>query len=454
MRARLVVIFTIPGVLLFLLLGVAYAASVARAKQQEMYLDRLSDAGYLVVTARQSLTAEDPSIVAGELERYGDVYGIGAAVLNQSGETWATNGLDVESVDERLTALAGRRSGLSESLLPWQVAPLVVAEPVFEGGDLIGAVVTASDTERLTRGIWLQWGTLLGGGVAALALAIVIASRLASWVLRPVRAVDSAMAEIGRGQLAARIPESTGPPELQQVIARFNQMAEKVEHLMHKQQEFVSNASHELRNPLNALLLRVEGLALALPDDVAPEIEHVRAEGQRMARIVDALLMLARDEDMAAGTEPVEVAALVARRVQGWKSIAKENDVELRLTGIDQAWGRADEIVLESAFDAVTDNAVKFSPASSTVEVSVVESDGVVEVRVRDHGPGLSQDEIGRVTDRFWRSPEHSRIRGSGLGLAIASELLDSCGGELAVSRPEDGGLLVTLRVPRHEEPA
>lgn len=454
MRARLVVIFTIPGVLLFLLLGAAYAASVARSKQQEMYLDRLSDAGYLAVTARQSLTAEDPSIVAGELERYEDVYGIGAAVLNQSGETWATNGLDVESVDERLTALAGRRSGLSESFLPWQVDPLVVAEPVFEGGDLIGAVVTASDTERLTRGVWLQWGTLLGGGVVALALAIVIASRLASWVLRPVRAVDTAMAEIGRGQLAARIPESTGPPELQQVIARFNQMAEKVEHLMHKQQEFVSNASHELRNPLNALLLRVEGLALALPDDEAPEIEHVRAEGQRMARIVDALLMLARDEDMAAGTEPVEVAALVARRVQSWKSIAAEKDVELRLTGTDQAWGRVDEIVLESAFDAVTDNAVKFSPASSTVEVSVAESDGVVEVGVRDHGPGLSQDEIGRVTDRFWRSPEHSRIRGSGLGLAIASELLDSCGGELVVSRPEDGGLLVTLRVPRHEEPA
>jgi signal transduction histidine kinase len=287
-----------------------------------------------------------------------------------------------------------------------------------------------------------------------LVLAIVIASRLANWVLRPVRAVDGAMAEMGRGELAARIPESTGPPELQQVIARFNQMAEKVEHLMHKQQEFVSNASHELRNPLSALLLRVEDLALVLPDDDAPEIEHVRAEGQRMARILDALLMLARDEDMAVDSEPVEVAALVARRVHGWRSIAREKDVELRLTGTDQAWGQVDEIVLESAFDAVTDNALKFSPAGGTVEVSVVESDGMVEIGVRDHGPGLGHDETGKVTDRFWRSPEHSRIRGSGLGLAIASELLVSCGGELAVGRPGGGGLLVTLRVPRHEDPA
>ncbi len=452
MRARLMVIFTIPGVLLFLLLGVAYAASVARSNQQEMFLDRLSDTGYLVVTARQSLTADDPTIVAGELERYGDVYGIGAAVLNQAGETWATNGIDVRSIDERFTALAGRRAELSESFLPWQVERLVVAEPVFEGGDLIGAVVTSSDTSRLSRGIWLHWGTLLAGGLVALVLSLTVAHRLASWVLRPVRAVDGAMAEIGRGQLAARIPESTGPPELQQVIARFNQMAEKVEHLMHKQQEFVSNASHELRNPLNALLLRVEGLALALPSEDAAEVEHVRSEGRRMARILDALLMLARDEHMSAGSEPVEISALVARRVQGWEPIAREKGVKLDVTGPDEAWARIDEIVLESAFDAVTDNAVKFSPPSGRVEVSVRESDGLVEVGVRDHGPGLRQDEIEKVTDRFWRSPEHSRVRGSGLGLAIASELLESAGGELRVDRPDGGGLLVSLRIPRHEE--
>ena len=454
MRARLVVIFTIPGVLLFLLLGAAYAASVARGGQQEMFLDRLSDAGYLVVTARQSLTAEDRSIVADELQRYKAVYGIGAAVVNQSGDTWATNGLDVQSVDERLTALAGRRNELPESFLPWQVDPLVVAEPVFEGGDLIGAVVTASDTDRLTRGIWLQWGTLLGGGLVALTLAIVIASRLAGWVLRPVRAVDSAMAEIGRGRLGARIPESTGPPELRQVIARFNEMADKVEQLMHKQQEFVSNASHELRNPLNALLLRVEDLALAMPSDDAAEIEHVRTEGQRMARILDALLMLARDEDMAAGSEPVEVAALVARRIEGWAPIAREKAVTLHLTGLDEAWARVDEIVLESAFDAVADNAVKFSPDNGQVDVSITESDGMIEVGVRDYGPGLPADQIDKATDRFWRSPEHSRVRGSGLGLAIASELLDSGGGELRLSRPDGGGLLVSLRVPRHEEGA
>ncbi len=450
MRARLIVAFAIPLVLLFLLLGMAYAASLARSNQQEMFLDRLRDAGYLVLTARQSLTADDPSIVASELARYGEVYGIEAAVLDDAGRIWVSNGLDVDTIEERHIALAGRRADPAAGFFPWQFDRMVVAEPVFEGGDLVGAVVTSSDTGRLIRGIWLHWATLLAAGLVAVVLAITVANRLADWVLRPVRAVDGAMAEIGRGQLAARIPQSTGPPELQQVIARFNEMAEKVEHLMHKQQEFVSNASHELRNPLNALLLRVEDLALTLPDADSAEVEHVRAEGRRMARILDALLMLARDKDMSAGSEPVEVCGLLARRIEGWEPIAREKGVEFELTGPDAAWAWIDGIVLESAFDAVTDNAVKFSPPDTRVELSVRESDGMVEVDVRDHGPGLRNDEIDKATDRFWRSPEHSAIRGSGLGLAIASELLESCGGELRVSRPDGGGLLVTLRVPRH----
>lgn len=449
MRARLVVIFTVPGVLLFIFLGAAYAVNVAKSNQQEMYLDRLSDASYIVVTARQSLAADDPSIVAGELERYRDVYGIEAAVLNQAGETWASNGLDVRPIDERFTALAGRRGELSEAPTPWQFGDLVVAEPVFEGGDLIGAVVTSSDTGELARSTWLNWGILLAGGLVALFLAIGIASRLASWVLRPVKAVDNAMAEIGRGQLGARIPESTGPPELQQVIARFNQMAQKVEHLMHKQQEFVSNASHELRNPLNALLLRVEDLALALPRNDAAEVEAVRSEGRRMTRILDALLMLARDEDMNSDPDPVEVCALVDRRVESWQPIARDHNVEFRVSGRDEAWALVDEIVLESAFDAVADNAVKFSPDGGVVDVSVAEVDGMVEVRVRDFGSGLPPDEIAKITDRFWRSSEHRAVRGSGLGLAIASELLDSCGGNLRVAQPDGAGLLVALEVPR-----
>jgi signal transduction histidine kinase len=448
MRTRLAIILFVPCVLVLALLGTAYAGNVARANQQAVYLDRLADAGYLVITARQSLTADDPTIVEGDLARYREVYGVHAAVVDQSGATWATNGLDPEAVEERQAALAGRRGEADISSLPWRADRVVVAEPVYDGGDLVGAVVTVSDAKEISRSIWSSWGILLAAGLAMCVLAVVIAHRTAGWVLRPVRAVDTAMGEIGRGRLDARIPPSTGPPELREVITRFNAMAAQVEHSMHRQQEFASNASHELRNPLNALMLRVEDLALSTPPEHATEVAHVRAEAVRMAHILDALLLLADDANLAGGAHPLDVADLVARRVDSWRLLAVGR--ELTFTDPDGgAWAELNPIVLECAFDAVVDNAVKFSPDGGRVDVTVTAGpDGAVEVAVRDHGAGVPPEELDRLAERFWRSPGHSTVRGSGLGLAIASELLATGGWGLRLGLPDGGGLEVRLRVP------
>ncbi|MFF2454968.1 ATP-binding protein [Isoptericola sp. NPDC058082] len=451
MRTRLAIILFVPCVLVLALLGTAYAGNVARANQQEVYLDRLADAGYLVITARQSLTADDPTIVEGDLDRYREVYGVAAAVVDQSGATWASNGLDPQEVDERQAALAGRRGEADLSSLPWKADRVVVAEPVYDGGDLVGAVVTVSDAEEISRSIWSSWGILVAAGLAMCVLAVVIAHRTAGWVLRPVRAVDTAMGEIGRGRLDARIPPSTGPPELREVITRFNAMAAQVEHSMHRQQEFVSNASHELRNPLNALMLRVEDLALSTPPEHATEVAHVRAEAVRMAHILDALLLLADDANLAAGAHPLDVADLVARRVDSWRLLAVGRELTFDDPG-DGAWAELNPIVLECAFDAVLDNAVKFSPDGGRVEVTVTgggtPGTGAVEVVVRDHGAGVPPEELDRLAERFWRSPGHSTVRGSGLGLAIASELLATGGGGLRLGLPDGGGLEVRLCVP------
>ncbi|CAM3706314.1 sensor histidine kinase [Isoptericola cucumis] len=466
MRTRLAVILFVPLLLVLAVVGTAYVTSVARADQQEVFLDRLSDTGYLVITARQSLIADDPDIVAGDLERYREVYGIGAAVLDQAGTTWASNGLDVADVEERATALAGRRSELRTGLLPWTVDRVVVAEPVFDGGDLVGAVLTVSDAHALSRGIWVSWGLLAVGGLALCALAALLAHRTAGWVLRPVAAVDRAMTQIGAGRLDARIPTSTGPPELRAVVTRFNEMAARVEHLMHRQQEFVSNASHELRNPLNALMLRIEDLSLTTGPAHAAEVAHVRAEAVRMKQILDALLLLADGADRSAGVVTLDAGDLVTHRVDSWRTLAPGRPIVLDLSG-PPSWVRSDVTALECAFDAVMDNAVKFGPPGAPVEVAVrtvADVDGAtgttsgstaghVEIVVRDHGPGVPADQLEHLTERFWRSPGHSAVRGTGLGLSIAAELLAAGDGALQLELPSGGGLQVRLRLPRAGAP-
>nr|WP_281386923.1 HAMP domain-containing sensor histidine kinase [Jiangella mangrovi] len=331
---------------------------------------------------------------------------------------------------------------------PWSAGELLVAEPVFDSGDLLGAVVTSSSSRQLAEQHRRQLIVVLLGGVAAVAACVLLASRLAHWVLRPVRMVDAAMTEIWHGHVGARIAGASGPPELRRVVTAFNGMSEKVEQLIYKQQEFVSNASHELRNPLNALLLRIEDLHFSLGDDAGSEIEHVREEGRRLARILDALLMLARDQ-AAAGAAPAELGALVRGRLDAWQPVARETGVAVVLDVRGEVWCEVDDIVVESALDAVVDNALKFAPAGSAVDVRVEPAGDHARVTVRDRGPGLDPEEIEHVADRFWRSPRHQNVRGAGLGLAIATEFLGSCGGRLEVAAADGGGLAVTLWVPR-----
>jgi signal transduction histidine kinase len=441
----------VPIALVLLLLGMFLVGSVTRAQQQEVFLDRIQDASYLVISARQAILADDPTIIQSDLERYRDVYGIEAAVTDQSGAPFASAGLEAADHPERGPALAGQDAELDATFWPWGADSIVVAQPVRDGGDVVGALVTSSDTRDVQRGIWYSWGILAAGGVVTALLALLVADRTAGWVLRPVQAVDRAMQQMGTGRLDERIPPSAGPPELQAVIARFNDMAERVEHLMRRQQEFVANASHELRNPLNALMLRIEALALTVPADHSVEVEHVRAEAERMAQILDALLLLA--DDAARGpVQPVDVSALVAQHAHGWHLLDAR---PFRTEGTDvERWAAVDPTALGSALDTIVDNAVKFSPPSDPVEVSVVESEsaGIVEILVRDHGPGVPVEHLERLTERFWRSPGHSAVRGSGLGLAIASELLASAGGGLRLELPDDGGLRARLQVPRWED--
>jgi signal transduction histidine kinase len=449
-RSRLAAIVYVPLALVILLLGMLYAGSLTQAYQREVFLDRLRDVTYLVLPARQAVLADDPSLVAGDLARYREVYGISAAVVDQAGTTLVADGLEVQDYAERHAALAGRRAEMREAFWPWDAQRIVVAEPLFDGGDLVGALVTSSDAGGVQRAIWQSWALLGAGGVVVALLALVLADRTAGWLLRPVRAVDQAMEKMGGGRLEERIPPSTGPPELRQVVTRFNEMAERVEHLMRRQQEFVANASHELRNPLNALMLRVESLALTVPPDDADEVAHARAEAERMAQILDALLLLADDGSMGAA-QPVDVADLVARRVEGRQVLDPDRELRLSTPG-GEALGLVDPTALESAFDTVVDNALKFAPASEPVDVTVSCGAGVVEVVVRDHGPGVPAEQLGRLTERFWRSPGHSSVRGSGLGLAIASELLAAAGGGLRLDLPDDGGLRVRLQVPAWQE--
>ncbi|MCT2590574.1 HAMP domain-containing histidine kinase [Streptomyces sp. N2-109] len=460
MRSRLLplLILLFAGVLLAL--GFPLAASLAAAEQQRLVVDRIDDTARFASLAQFVTARNEPgerlSTLRRELQRYHDLYGIRAGVFYRDGQAMAVapGGWRVppsEAGEKTFQeALAGRRSHDPEQVWPWQQGRIVVASPVIRDGDVAAVVFTDSPTGALRSRILQGWLPLAAGEAAAMLLAVAAALLLTRWVLRPVRVLDRATHEIATGQLKSRVAASGGPPELQRLAHSFNEMADNVQEVLEQQRAFVADASHQLRNPLSALLLRIELLGLELPEGNT-EVASVRAEGKRLAQVLDDLLDLALAEHSAADLRLTDVAALAAERVAAWGPVAEREGVALGCAGPTAVTGWADPIALSSALDAVVDNAVKFTPSGEAVTVTVAAAGERVTVEVADGGPGLTEDELSRVGDRFWRSSRHQNVSGSGLGLSITRALLAAGGAAVAFAPNEPHGLRATLTLPRGE---
>lgn len=463
MRTRLLPLLIVLMMAVLLALGVPLAVSLAAARQQEVVVDRVDDTARFAALAqyvtdrsangRTDTTYERRDALERELASYYDVYGIRAGVFHLTGASMA--GAPVgwglpqkgEVRDAFEEALLSRRSHDPEQAWPWDDRWLVVASPVIRDGDVVAVVVTDSPTGQLRSRILHGWLVIGAGMSAAMLAAVGAALRLTGWVLRPVRVLDHTTHDIATGRLKSRVAAAGGPPELRRLARSFNEMADNVESVLEQQRAFVADASHQLRNPLSALLLRIELLALELPAD-NEEMASVRAEGKRLAQVLDGLLGLALAEHAEPDLSLTDIGALTAERVAAWTPTAEDKGV--RLVGNcppTTAW--ADPVALSSALDAVVDNALKFTPESETVEVTVSSNGGTSTVVVTDRGPGLTDDELDRIGDRFWRSGRHQNVQGSGLGLSVCRALLGAGGGTISYGHHEPHGLRVTLTVPR-----
>ncbi|GLW55933.1 sensor histidine kinase [Kitasatospora phosalacinea] len=472
MRNRLLGILIALMACVLAALGVPLAYLIAASEQSKVVVDRIDDAARfaqdLPTQGRPSASAVkgDPQpgpgdngrlyALTSEASRYHELYGVRIGVFQRDGSSVAVAPADWRPPaagpgrQAYQEALAGRRSHNPPQVWPWTPdRTLAVALPVVRDGDVVAVVLTESPTSGLRSRILHRWMVLAGGEALAMIVAILLAVRLTGWVLRPVSTLDRATHDIATGRLGARVAPSSGPPELRRLARSFNDMADHVVLAIDQQRAFVADASHQLRNPLAALLLRVELIGLDLPEGHEEELVAVREEGARLARVLDDLLGLATAEGSRPEPEPVDLAGLVRTRVDAWAPLAEQRGVALHWEGPPMAHAWADPIGFGSALDAVLDNALKFTPAASTVRVGLLIGKDEVTATVTDAGPGLTEEELARVGDRFWRSSRHQNIDGSGLGLSIARTLLLAGGGGLDFAAAEPNGLTVRLVVPR-----
>ena len=441
-----------------ILLGFGIALGLTYASDQRQRAQRLfeREAAVLADLVEQDIRLQDyddlPRLAA-EYARLSDgrvlILDRQAKVLASAPEATTAALSDGEQRD-LMTALAGGRATSTRDSATLGTEVFSVAVPAASGGTTLGAVHLAAPADEVTEAIHRVVVALTVGALVILGCVAAIGIALARWTIRPIRALENATDRLARGVLDTPAATNIGPPELRRLAATFNGMAQAVELAMQRQEAFVADASHQLRNPLMALVLRLEALAMNLDDEQRQQLEPAREEATRLGVILDELLDLATALHIAAQPEVIDVASLIRARLDAWQPLADRRPVRLHgpadPTAVEAV---ADPILVSSALDSILDNAVKFSPVDGAVAVHLAAGATTVRIDVIDDGPGLDEEDLAHIGDRFWRSTANQNIPGCGLGLNIARALLDATGGTLSFATVDPHGLHVTLHLPR-----
>jgi two-component system, OmpR family, sensor histidine kinase MprB len=280
------------------------------------------------------------------------------------------------------------------------------------------------------------------GGIA---VAIALGLAVTQTALAPLKRLTQATERVtDTGDLSQRI-EAPGTDELARLAGSFDAMLEALESSVDAQRQLVADASHELRTPLTSLRTNIEVLERsdelprgerdALVRDVVTQLEELSA---LVADVVE-LARGAQEPEMA--ESDVRLDELVAEAVERAGRHAPEARFEM--VG-EPCVVRGDAERLQRAIGNLLDNAVKWNPPGDRIHVEVRAG----TVTVRDHGPGIAQDDLPRVFDRFYRSPAARGTPGSGLGLAIAKQVADTGGGSVSAENASDGGAILRINLP------
>ena len=326
----------------------------------------------------------------------------------------------------------------------------VLAVPTGSNGFALVLAQPLDQMRHTLAGLGVVLALVGGAGVVLAGLA---GATVAGAGLRPVQRLTAATERVASTGDLRPIPV-TGNDELARLTHSFNVMLGAVASAQEQQRRLVADAGHELRTPLTSLRTNVELLVASsepgahpLPEADRREIfDDVHGQIEELTNLIGDLVELARDDAPQAVHEPVELVDVVERALQRARRRAGDVRFETRLV----PWTLpGDSTALERAVLNLLDNAVKWSPPGGVVQVGLHPiGDGTAMLEVADAGPGIAEEDLVKVFDRFYRATEDRGRPGSGLGLAIVKQVAERHGGSVRAGRGSAGGALLAVRLP------
>ncbi|CNG20839.1 putative two-component system sensor kinase [Yersinia pseudotuberculosis] len=357
-----------------------------------------------------------------------------------------------DTAEKDISALSGEEPKLySSEIVTWVTAP--DKENYRVSYDIEGLraanLANAPDKHRreiLNVPIPMIWMGVLGG---------LFFSTLLAWNLtRPMRQLRVGFERVAQGDLSVRLLPvmRRRHDELTEVARDFDSMAERLQALVSAREQLLHDVSHELRSPLARLQLAI-GLAHQNPGNVDNALQRIEHESERLDKMIGELLALSRAENhsLADDDEYFDLQELVKVVVNDARYEAQLPGVEIQLEVAAQSEytvkGNAE--LMRRAIENIVRNALRFSASGQQVKVTLSALDKRYQIQVIDQGPGVEESKLSSIFDPFVRVKSAMSGKGYGLGLAITHKVILAHGGQVEARNGEQGGLVITLRVPR-----
>jgi two-component system OmpR family sensor kinase len=375
------------------------------------------------------------------------------AGLGQTGYVGGNQALALPNISYReFLSIESSHAGWTGQTLDTNIPVRMMVGTVGDGN-----LVVTLDLRSVGRAIAQLERILIIGSVAAALIVGLGSAWLMRRGLRPVEAMAAEADRITAGDLTDRVTPQDARTEVGRLGAALNGMLARVEASVAEREasqqltrQFFADASHELRNPLASLRANAElyqQRAVPGRPDVDEAMQRIAAEAQRMSRLIDDMLRLARlDQHPGQQRDRVDLTALVAGCAERW-----QRGRPGRVWKLEIAAGLAtegDEEMLRRAVDNLLANVCAHTPDATTATITAARHGGTVHIEVSDDGPGVPAGQLPRIFDRFYRAGAPSARPGSGLGLAIVTAIAAAHGGTAQATPNRPHGLRVTMTVP------
>ncbi|MEV7661393.1 HAMP domain-containing sensor histidine kinase [Paenarthrobacter sp. NPDC089316] len=471
MKLRVLGILSLLVVVIVVTVSSVILTSASRELTQELQINRVAALNRFAQLASDALEDSNTTQLQREMDRYSELYGEGI-LIHMQGQTLHSGDLrdDQPEVKDALGRASLNLSDTTlDSIRAFGTGNEIISRSFGTASQVLGEVVMEVNLDAARQKLRERWLVVVLAALALGALLLLAAARITGWVLRPVQRLGRAVHELETTGTTSQLPEA-GPPELRELSRSFTAMANTVSESMESQRRLIADTSHQLRNPVGALRLRIDLLQLALrsePEKAAAA--GVVAELERVEGMLDGVLKLATAEHRAfAGASRVEqdpehhrpsvidpFPVLQGEAERATPAAAQAGATITLLEPARPITLACNPEELAHMVGELLANAIKYAPAAH-IQVATEPSQGGIAVVISDDGPGLPADQRAVSTSRFWRAPQHSSIPGNGLGMTIVERLAEANGARLVLEDSKPHGLTVRLEFghPRGESDA